>query len=302
MKRIAVLLLCLMALLSACSDGGDEISVVASMFPQYSLAREIAGENAEVDMLLDIGADAHSYDPTPADIMKIANADLFIYTGDEMELWAAALLGSDDIAARIESGKLHVLDLSEHATLLPVHEHDGHDEYDSHIWTSSENAKAMCNAIADALVSLDADNAEVYRGGLKNCLDSLDGIKDGFAALASEAKRDTVYFGGSFAFRYMFDEIGLHHKSVYEGCASHAEPAAVVIADMVEEIKASGARYVIYDVPSEKKIADAIAAECGIEVLHLHAIHNITKEEFDSGESYFSLMQRNIETLRKALS
>ena len=100
----------------------------------------------------------------------------------------------------------------------------------------------------------------------------------------------------------MFEAANLEHHSVFEGCSSHAEPSAADIAACLEEIKENGARYVFYDSPSEKKIADSIAAECGAEVLHLHAVHNITKAEFDAGEDYLSLMSKNLETLRKALS
>ena len=77
--------------------------------------------------------------------------------------------------------------------------------------------------------------------------------------------------------------------------------SAADIAAMVDKIKASGAKYVFYDSASEKKIAESIAAECGVSVLHLHAVHNITKAEFDAGETYLSLMGKNIETLQGAL-
>ena len=127
-------------------------------------------------------------------------------------------------------------------------------------------------------------------------------IKEKSEELKESAVRDTVYFGGSFAFRYLFDELGINHVSIYEGCASHSEPSAADIAKMVSEIKASGAKYVLYETASEKKIAEAIAAECGIEVLKLHAIHNISKAEFESGEDYRSLMKQNLATLGKALS
>ena len=100
----------------------------------------------------------------------------------------------------------------------------------------------------------------------------------------------------------MFDELGIEYHSIVEGCSSHAEASAADIISLADEIKASGAKYVLYDSPSEKKIADAVASECGVSVLHLHAIHNITKAEFDAGESYVSLMHKNIETLGKALS
>ncbi len=301
MKRILILFLCALLLLCSCGTAKDDekTDVVATMFPQYDFARNIAAERANVELLLDFGTDAHSYEPTPADIMKIATADLFIYTGDEMEIWAKTLLESTDVKNAIDRGTLRVLDLSKHVELIPMHDHDhGHDEYDSHIWTSPDNAVKMCRAISDALCEIDPDGAALYGENLVEYTASLAEL----SASLSSFDGGEVFFGGSFAFRYMFDEAGLSHHSIYEGCASHAEPSAADIAKMVEKIKASDARYVFYDAPSEKKIAESIAAECGAEVLHLHAVHNITKDEFDAGENYLSLMQKNIETLRKVFS
>ncbi len=300
-KRIIAMLLLCALLLCSCGIAGDDgkIDVVATMFPQYDFARNIAGDNANVELLLDFGTDAHSYEPTPLDIMKIASADLFIYTGDEMEIWAKTLLESDDIKEAIERGTLRVLDLSKSVTLIPMHDRDhGHGEYDSHIWTSPENAVKMCEAIAAALSEINAENASFYEDNLANYKTSLAEL----SASAKALNKGEVFFGGSFAFRYLFSFAGLLHRSIYEGCSSHAEPSAQAIAEMVKEIKESGVRYVLYDSPSEKKIAESIAAECSIEVLHLHAVHNITKAEFDAGEDYVSLMTKNIETLRKALS
>ena len=141
------------------------LRIVTTLFPQYDFAKNIAGDRADVTLLLDFGADAHTYDPTPADILQIARADLFIYTGDGMELWAKKLLASADIADAVARGSLRVLDLSAVVPLLPAdhsgaeeeHEHDDHDhdESDPHIWTSIANAKTMCAAISDALAALD---------------------------------------------------------------------------------------------------------------------------------------------------
>ena len=304
MKKLLFLLLCLCILLSACTaeSEGDKVNIVATMFPQYDFAREIAKDAANVELLLDFGADSHSYEPTPLDIMKIASADLFIYTGDEMELWAKTLLESADVKRALESGKLKVLDLSKHVNLLCMHDHDeedghGHSEYDTHIWTSAENAEKMCSAIASVLCEIDIENAAFYSGNFEIYSQKLSDLSKGLKNLGD----GEIFFGGSFAFRYMFAEAGLSHASIYEGCSSHAEPSAADIAAMVDKIKASGAKYVFYDSASEKKIAESIAAECGVSVLHLHAVHNITKAEFDAGETYLSLMGKNIETLQGAL-
>lgn len=308
MKKLLAILL-LMALLFALAACGipeetDRISVVATLFPQYDFARNVAGDRADVTLLLDFGTDAHSYDPTPADLIAIARADLFLYTGDGMELWAKKLLQSPDVARAIECGSLTVLDLSQYVEPVCAHdhdEHDGHDhgEYDPHIWTSLAGADAMCVAIADALTAIDVEGAETYRV-------QLAAYRAQLSALRAEAERltpahDTVYFGGSFAFAYLFDELGLHHKSVFEGCASHAEATAADIAEIVDSMRQSTAKYVFYDTPSEEKTARIIAGLTVAEPLRLHAIHNISKAEFDAGESYFSLMLQNLETLRKAL-
>ncbi len=307
MKKLIPLILCALLLFCACGESKDDgkITVVATMFPQYDFARNIAGDNASVELLLDFGADAHSYEPTLQDIIKISKADLFIYTGNEMELWVRDLLASADIKNAIDNGSLTVLDLSKHVELLPMHEHESeheHTDFDTHIWTSQANAKAMCNAISDTLCALDNENSAAYTAANTAYTALLGELEESSREMTANAAKDTVYFGGSFAFRYWFFELGLGYSSIYEGCASHTEPSAKDLAKMIDEIKASGAKYVIYDTASEKKIADAIAKECGAEVLHLHAIHNISKAEFDAGEDYLTLMHKNVETLRKALS
>lgn len=309
MRKLLSALLCAALLLALCACGipardPDRLTVVATLFPQYDLARNIAGDRADVTLLLDFGTDAHSYDPTPADVITIARADLFVYTGDAMELWAKKLLASPDIVRAIERGSLTVLDLSQQVSLVCTHEHDhaeehGHADYDPHIWTSLANADAMCTAIADALTVIDAAGASAYAANLAAYREKLSALHAEYAALAPA--HDTGYFGGSFAFAYLFDTLGLHHRSVFEGCASHAEATAADIAGVVAAMRESGAEYILYDSPAEEKTARVIAAETGAGLLRLHAIHNISKAEFDAGEDYCSLMRQNLETLRKAL-
>lgn len=304
MKKLFTLFICLVFLLISCGEKADDgkINAVATLFPQYDFARNIAPDSANVELLIDFGTDAHSYEPTPADIIKIANADLFIYTGDEMELWAKSILESTEVKKAVDTGSLLVVDLSKHVNLLQMHGHDHeHEEFDTHIWTSPENAKAMCTAIYDAFCDVDAGNEDLYKTALDSYCEKLDKLKSDCDEIANVAVNGTVYFGGSFAFRYLFDTLKIEYSSIYEGCASHAEPSASDIAKMAEKIKKNGVKYVFYDSLSEKKIADSIASECGAEVLHLHAVHNISKAEFDSGEDYISLMAKNLETLRKAL-
>lgn len=310
MKRTFIALLCVLLACSfaGCAAGNEEdgkIQVVATLFPQYDFARAIAGDYATVDLLLDFGTDAHSYDPTPADLMQIAKADLFIYTGGAMELWAEKLLASADIARAIESGSLKVLDLSEAVSLVCFDEHKegdhAHGEYDPHIWTSLRNAKDMANAVMHSLIELDPEHMNEYKANTAAYTAELVMLEQALKEVVRKTTLDTCYFGGSFAFAYLFRDAGLSHMSVFEGCASHAEASAAAIAAVANAVKESGARYVLYDSPSEEKTAKAIASETGTELLRLHAIHNISKQEFKAGADYISLMRENIEVLRKAL-
>ncbi len=316
MKRLLILLLLLPLIFVGCAEEQeDRFTVVATLFPQYDFARNVAGDRVDVELLLDLGTDAHSYDPTPLDVIKIATADLFIYTGDGMELWVKKLLESADVAAAIERGDLTVLDLSKQVDLICTdshdHDHDhghdhghGHDhaEYDPHIWTSPENAIKMCGAIADTLIALDGDNAAYYSERLDAYTGELALLCEEIGGVVTGARLDTVHFGGSFAFAYLFDYAALKHVSVYEGCASHAEPSAADITGVVRSARESGAKYIVYDTEPERKVAATVAEECGAELIRMHAIHNVSKKEVDSGEDYISLMYRNSETLRKAIS
>ena len=159
-KLIIFMLICTMVLpLSACgrkSKDDGRLLIVTTLFPQYDFTRQIAGDKANVKLLLSPGMEAHSYDPTPSDIASINESDLFIYTGDNMETWAAKLIkglekdvnvldvskGVDIIKTEDEEGHHHSEEEEEE------HGHEGHNHiYDPHIWTSISNAKIMVSNI-----------------------------------------------------------------------------------------------------------------------------------------------------------
>lgn len=99
MKKRFVLILLAILLLSGCGplqEKTEKIQIVATIFPLYDFAREIAGEDAEVKMLLKPGAEVHSYEPTPQDIIAIQNCDVFLYIGGESDEWVRNVLSSVD--------------------------------------------------------------------------------------------------------------------------------------------------------------------------------------------------------------
>ena len=152
MKRFLVICLCFF-LLSGCSlaerkekINSEKLQIVATLFPQYDFAREIAGPLAEVTLLLPPGAESHSYEPTPADIIKINEADLFIYTGDDMEAWVPAILES------LESNPF-ILNISADIDVHAEHDHPADHKHgaDPHVFTNPKFAVSMAQTLENAL-------------------------------------------------------------------------------------------------------------------------------------------------------
>ena len=147
MKKIWMILLTL-ALLTGCgapaapkpADG--KLHIVATVFPAYDFARAAAGDLADVELLLPPGTESHSYEPTPADILRVQNCDLFLYLGGESDSWVETILD----AAEPTGQTLAMIDCVE--TLEEEHtegmqeeaghhheehgDHDNHDDHDDH--------------------------------------------------------------------------------------------------------------------------------------------------------------------------
>ena len=150
------------------SDG--KINIVTTIFPPYDFTRQIVGDKANVTMLLAPGAESHSYEPTPQDIIKIQNCDLFIYVGGENDEWVNSILDSmnkDKIQTIalldcVKPIRAEVKEGMETEEENPSSSTDG-VEYDEHVWTSPQNAILITNFIRDVLCYIDRKNAETYK-------------------------------------------------------------------------------------------------------------------------------------------
>lgn len=308
-KKIGLLagVLCIsLFALTACNDkkekAEDKLSIVTTLFPNYDFAKQIVGDKAEVTLLLDPGVESHDYDPSPSDIISINKADIFIYTGDYMEVWAGNIIES------LESDTVKVVDASKDITLIPSEEEEGEEEghthdhsYDPHIWTSPKNAITMVNTILDAIVQADPENRKYYEKNAAAYINEIQDVDTEIREVVSNAKYNTIYFGGRFAMVYFVKEYGLGYMSAFDSCSSETEPSAKLVADIVKAMKENGAKVVYYEELTDPKSATAIAEEVGGEVLLLHSCHNVSAEEFESGATYVSLMKQNIENLKIGL-
>ena len=309
-KRIAALIIAVF-IMAGCSrqpsaSASDKLAVVVTLFPQYDFVRQIAGDLVELYMLLPPGVESHAYEPSPADMIRIRNADLFIYTGEVMEAWAGRILQSVDIP---------VLDLSADFNLCVFDDddegeddNDDHDRHehdhvlDPHIWTDPRNAIAMVSAIADALCKADPDNADVYRRNAAAYILKLIALDERFESIVSSASRNKLVFGGRFPFYYFVQRYGLEYAAAYDSCSTEAEPSARRIAELMDLIVSEKIPAIYCEELVDPKIARLISEETGAELLLLHSCHNVTAEEFEGGITYLELMERNAVNLEKGLN
>ncbi len=294
----------------------SKLLIVTTLFPQYDFARQIAGDNAEVVLLLSPGVEAHDFEPTPSDIILINKADLFIYTGDEMEPWVATILES------VDNPDLNILDVSQGIELIceeenhehnhvhdeeniifgeSEHSHDHSHSADPHIWTSPVNAMKMVESIEQAIIELDGDNAAYYGENAHSYIHELEEIDAALRDIADNASTHTIYFGGRFAMAYFAEEYDLNYAAAFDSCQAESEPSARLIVKIIEKMREDGAKYVFYEEMTDPKAARIIAEEIGGEILLLHSCHNVSKTEMEEGATYLSLMWQNVENLRKGL-
>ncbi len=271
-------------------SGGKPIAV-ATIFPNYDFARQVAGDRVEVKLLLPPGVEAHTYEPTPGDMILLGKARLFIYTGEYMEPWAA------DLVKGADNKKLIVVDTSKGITLTAGHGH----EFDPHIWLDPTLAAHMVTTIADGLSTLDpegaasyAKNAQVFRGKL---LDLDARIQAGLKG----ARLRTIVYGGHFAFGYFARRYGLQYVSPYAGFSPDSEPTPGAVANLIRTMKSTGSTTIFYEELLEPRVARSIAEATGARLELLHGAHNLSREELDKGVTYLSIMEDNLNKLREAL-
>jgi zinc transport system substrate-binding protein len=301
MKKLLLPLICILMLLCSCqSDAGDEkIQIVATMFPQYDFARNIVGDAANITLLVPPGKEAHSYEASLSDIAKLRKADLVIYVGADIDGWVLTALEGTDIPTVCMLDSVTLISGS-----CDADSHDDHDHaegVDQHVWTSPKNAMLISEAIKDALIKIDAENAALYTENCAEYVNKLSALDQKFENAAASAKNKMIVFAEKFPFRYLCEHYGIEHHSAFEGCSTQSEPSLAVLSSLASIIRENGLNAVLTVEFSSATVANWLANETGTQVLTLHSCHSLTQEEFKRGETYLSLREKNLEALTEAM-
>ena len=315
-------------------------SVVSTSFPGYDFARAVTkNTNISTKMLVKPGAETHTFEPTPQDIIDIKNADMFIYVGGDSDTWVEKILKD------VDTKKTHVVKLVDLVSTVEEeivegmededehdHEHDhdhdhdhkhdhGHDHHHDHDHESHEHKhehdeeeegpeidehvwtspkKAMEIVKKIAEVASEIDAEEKIKIN--------DNAEKYVAEIAQvdkdlhqaiDGKISEIVVADRFPFRYFADEFGLKYAAAFSGCSEQTEASAKTISFLINKVKQDKVKKIYKIELSNGKIAETVSKDTGAEVLELHSAHNVTAEDFSKGVTYVDLMKRNLLALSK---
>ena len=280
---------------------GPKLKVAVSIFPLYDITRRIAGDRAEVLLILPPGKSEHGYDPTPQEIAKLDGAKLGVAVGLDMDPWAEQVMKS--------AGDPKVLRVGDKVKTMPIDtkpiedesapkDPDDHDPEvgaaDPHVWLDPDRMVTIAQAIAGELTAIDAAGKDTYEKNLAAVVASLKDL-DGKLAARSKAwtKHTVVTFHGALA--YYAKRYGVRIGAVVEPIAGR-EPTAAYIAEVVEAIKKNKAAALFTEPQFDKAPGEMIAKEAGIKLGELDPVGGVTGRD-----TYETLLTWNTDQLEAYL-
>ena len=301
------LVICGMLVLTACNslplanpgtDGlSHKIRVVTTLFPLYDMAKFIVADTAEVSLLLPPGVEAHSFEPKPTDLVRINQADVFVYTGNVMEPWV------EDVLRSVGNPGLVVVDASQGTNRIPGVFPDANEpagSLDPHIWLDFDNAKMMVSTIEQALESKNPAAKASYQRNAGEYRNRLTALDTSYKITLATARIKEIVYAGHYAFGYLAHRYGLGYLAA-QGVSPDSEPTANDLVRLIEQVRNDQIQYIFYEELTSSKIAETLARETSAKLLLLNAAHNLTKQQFEQGVTFFDILRSNLENLRVGL-
>lgn len=272
------------------------LKIVTTIFPLREFAKEISADRGEVSLLLPPGAGVHTWQPRASDIVRLSSADLFIQVGAGLEPWIHDLLKS------VSSPKLRVLAV---ADSLPLEKHfdgeEGKTGLDPHVWLDFGLDMQIADLIAAELGGIDPSSSPLFKAEAARLKGKLQKLDAAYSQGLRRCSSTALIIGGHAAFGYLAKRYGLEQISLL-GLSPDAEALPSRLLSAMVWGKEHNVRAVFTEANASPKMAQLLAKELRAEVLVLHTAANLNKKEWESGRSFFDIMEENLLTLKKGLA
>lgn len=321
---IGVVLMCMLCM-TACSSGrqsgvnNKKINVICTTFPLYDWTRQMAGDNINVELLLDKGVDMHSFQASATDIAKITSCDVLIYVGGISDVWITDALKNknnpdmqvvnlmEDLKEYVKAEEYVEGMQSEHEE-HETHEEEG-EEWDEHIWLSVKNAAVSCEFIKNALCAANPEDSSLYEEGYKQYIKELKALDDEYENVVSTAARKTLLFADRFPFRYLMDDYGINYYAAFPGCSSETNASFQTVTFLAEKLDEEKLPAVLVLENSENGfsgelaqtiISNSSSKDC--KILKLNSMQAVSSKELNDNITYISIMRDNMNVFKEALN
>ncbi|QDY46134.1 adhesin [Planococcus glaciei] len=305
------------------SEDDSKLHVKTTVYPLTYFTERIGGDRVTVESVYPAGANEHSFEPTQQDMIALAEADLMFYIGLGLEGFidsAKKTLSDENVqfvaaADAITDEQLEAASHGEHAEEEEhAHEEEGHEEEaheeegheghnhgstDPHVWMSPVLSQTLAESIKDSLIEADPDGSGTYESNYAELIVELENLDRSFSELAERVENDTFFVSHS-AFGYIAEPYGFEQVAI-AGLNSQDEPSQKELTQIVDQAKEKNINYIIFEQNVSSNLTEVIQKEVGAEALQMHNLGVLTQTDIDSEETYFTLMEKNLQTLEKAL-
>jgi zinc transport system substrate-binding protein len=295
-KKILLIATFASLLLASCNrPNNQDIRIIATMFPQYSLADELAGDLASVEFILPTGSDPHDFEPTPTQVVSLNQASLIIYTSHSLEPWMESIEETTK-ADLLELSDAIGLDIDDHDHDDDDHDHDDDDhEEDPHFWVDPAIGLQMLDVIYDQLISLLPEHELLITSRKVSIEESLNEVVELYEGLVEEGEELEIVFAGHNAFAYL-ETYHIHIQTPYPGFSSSVLPTANSISQFINLMTTLNARYLYVSETDNVAVSQAlIEAFPQAETLTIYTLENVSLDKMTNQTRYQELLLMNYE-------
>ena len=302
-KFLPLLTLPLTLIFSSCGNS-TTYDIVVTMYPQYDIAKAIVGEKMSVHSILPPGVEVHDFEASSADIVAMNKAKLVIYTSPIIDTWMNESALENDETLIIDLSTYYHEDEDLHMDDDHEHEHD-----DIHYWVDPLVIIDLSEAILEHIVTIDPDNASFYQNNAAAYVAELNSTYTDFMTYleTNDLHESTLYFAGHNAMGLFGARHHLDIHALFEDFKPDEDLGSQQLIAFTNAVREAGTSYLFVEEMVVPKAATTIKNELArtgyeLTLLELHAYHNVSQIDFDSGLTYIDLYQRNIANIKLALA
>lgn len=297
---------------TACNDEAvdGKKNIVCTIFSSYDWTMQILGDKKDdynVNFITN-GSELHSFNPTPANIIEISTADIFIYVGGESDEWADKILKNATNKNMIVINLLEILgDNAKQEEVKegmePV-EDEGEEEaeYDEHVWLSLKNAKIFVNEIATQLGKIDETNKDVFLQNATLYNQKLENLDVQYTNEVNSASTKTILVADRFPFRYLVEDYNLNYYAAFVGCSSETRASPQTITFLANKMDELNLKFILILESSDRSIANTVKNSTQNKNQQILVLNSIQTTMLKDNTTYLHIMEENLQILKQALN